>query len=189
MFGRKIIPPINPKSITVSATASEEVFPIISETKMRSVNVPRSAPKMNGIAFFRLIKRDTANGTKSPIVILDEKTIAVNVNPIKYALYFESKYLFMNFLAFSSPPKTSIIDLLKYLNAIRRVMNANSRINALLFLLNIGFIIGDVIISIMFGTFMKDIFSPNCVARKKDVFENSWKKNSRGKTIATRSAL
>lgn len=82
MCGRKIIPPIIPKSMTVSATANDDVLPIINETRIRSVNVPRSAPRMNGIAFFRLIRRETANGTRSPIVMLDEKTIAVKIIPI-----------------------------------------------------------------------------------------------------------
>ena len=82
-----------------------------------------------------------------------------------------------------------MIDLLRYLSAMRRIMNARIMIVKLWFCLVMGFITGDVIISMMFGTFMNDIFSPNCEARKREVFEKNWKKNSKGNIIATKSAL
>ena len=67
----------------IIATASALVLPIIREARKRSVNVPKSAPKIKGIAFLRLIKRATAKGTNKLIVMLEENTIAVKPTPIK----------------------------------------------------------------------------------------------------------
>lgn len=78
------------------------------------MNVPNLAPRINGIAFFRLINLDTVRGTSKPIVMFEEKTAPVKIAPIKYVLYFDLKCLFTNFLAFLSPPRTSIIDFPKY---------------------------------------------------------------------------
>ena len=46
------------------------------------MNVPKSAPRIKGIAFLRLMRRATARGTSKLIVMLDEKTIAVSIAPI-----------------------------------------------------------------------------------------------------------
>lgn len=88
------------KSANEIDVAIELISPIIIEARKISVVVPRSAPNIKGIAFFSVIRRETAKGTKSPIVILDENKIPVIIAPTKYALYFDSKNLFMNILAF-----------------------------------------------------------------------------------------
>ena len=66
-------------------------FPRIKEAIKRLLAVPRSAPRINGIAFFKLINRIAAKGTNRPIVMLEENKIAVNITPRKYDLYFELK--------------------------------------------------------------------------------------------------
>ena len=100
-------------------------FPRIIAARKMSVEVPSLAPKMKGIAFFKLIKRATARGTNNSIVMLEENTTAVKRVPIKQVLYFESKYLLMNFLAFSSPPKTSMIVFPMYFNVKIKIKNAS----------------------------------------------------------------
>ena len=75
VFGKKINAPNKPNKRYDKAAASASVLPVIIETKKRSVNVPKLAPRMKGIAFFKLIKRATARGTSNPMVILDEKTV------------------------------------------------------------------------------------------------------------------
>ena len=83
IFGKKTIAPITPNNPYAIAVASARGSPIMIAAKKVSENVPKSAPRMNGIAFLRLISLATANGTKSEIVILDEKTIAVRIAPIR----------------------------------------------------------------------------------------------------------
>ncbi len=83
VFGRKIITPIKAKRKYAIAVANAFVFPIMSATRKVSVKVPRSAPSMKGIAFFRLMSLATARGTSKPIVILEEKTMAVSATPRK----------------------------------------------------------------------------------------------------------
>ena len=82
IFGKNMIPPRTLNNKEVIAVANANVFPIIIEAKNTSVNVPKFAPRIKGIAFFKLIKRATAKGTNKPIVMLEEKTIAVNITPI-----------------------------------------------------------------------------------------------------------
>ena len=95
----------------------------------------------------------------------------------------------MNFLVFSSPPKTDIIDFPIYLKA--KIKIAKPKINTMkLFVFsNKVFKIGEVIISITFGTLLRGILSPIMEARKREVFENAPKKNSSVKTMKTRIAL
>lgn len=163
VFGRKIIAPRTANNAYAIAVASASGLLMIIEARKTSVNVPRSAPRINGIAFFRLINLATASGTNSPIVMLDEKTSPVITAPMRYALYFDSKYLFMNLLAFLSPPKTSIIDFPRYFNVIINIVKARTNIMKLL-IFKI-FTIGEVIISMKFGIFKRDILSPSRLER------------------------
>ena len=117
---------------------------IINEARITSVEVPKSAPIINGMAFFRFINLETANGTSNPIVIDEEKTTAVRMTPKRYALYFLSKKLFIFFLVFSSPPKTLIIDLLMNLMEKISMTKENNKITKRLLLEVKKFVIGDV---------------------------------------------
>ena len=59
------------------------MFPRKIEATNKLLVVPKSAPSMKGMAFFRLITLATAKGTNSPMVMLEENKIAVNKNPAK----------------------------------------------------------------------------------------------------------
>lgn len=106
---------------------------------------------INGIAFFKVINLETANGTSNPIVIDEEKTTAVRMTPKKYALYFLSKKLFIFFLVFSSPPKTLIIDLLMNLMEKISITKEKNKITKRLLYETKKFVIGDVKNPTMFG--------------------------------------
>ncbi len=83
VFGKKIAFPSRANNRKASDVANAGVLLIIRETKNVSVNVPKFAPRIKGIAFFKLIKRATANGTNNPMVMLEENTIPVNTAPVK----------------------------------------------------------------------------------------------------------
>ena len=83
LFGRKIIAPKRAIIIETIAMARAGILFIIREARKMFVNDPKSAPTIKGMAFFRLIIRETANGTNKPIVTLEENTIAVRIAPIK----------------------------------------------------------------------------------------------------------
>ena len=83
MFGKKIRAPTTAKSAKAIKVARAFTFPITNDARRTSVVVPRSAPRINGIAFFKFIRRAIASGTNSPIVIPDEKSIAVRKAPRK----------------------------------------------------------------------------------------------------------
>jgi len=85
---------------------------------------------INGIAFFKVINLETANGTSNPIVIDEEKTTAVRMTPKKICFVFFVKKVIYFFLVFSSPPKTLIIDLLMNLMekiSITKEKNKNNK--------------------------------------------------------------
>jgi len=189
MFGKKISAPIIPKNMYANAVARERVWLKIIAARKTSVKVPSSAPMINGRAFFKLINLETARGTKRPIVMLDEKTIPVNTTPIKYALYFESKCLFMNFFAFFSPPKTSIIDFPIYFNVKIKITNPISNKINLLLCPNKKFTIGEVRDSTKLGIFNEDIFGPIIFAQKKEILEIALKEYSNMKITVTSNAL
>ena len=106
--------------------------------------MPKSAPMIKGMAFFRFINLETAKGTSSPIVIEEEKTTAVRTTPKRYALYFLSKNLFTIFLVLSSPPKTLIIDLLIDFREKMSKTKESKNITKMLLFENKKFVIGDV---------------------------------------------
>ncbi len=83
MFGRKIRAPTIANIAYEIAVARAVALPMMIDARKTSVNVPRSAPIMKGIAFLRLMILATARGTNNPIVILDEKRIAVRKTPMK----------------------------------------------------------------------------------------------------------
>ena len=91
MFGKKITAPRIANNANAKKQAIAVTFPRIKEAIKRLLAVPRSAPRINGIAFFKLINRIAAKGTNRPIVMLEENKIAVNITPRKYDLYFELK--------------------------------------------------------------------------------------------------
>jgi len=124
---------------------------IIREARITYVEVPKSAPIINGIAFFKVINLETANGTSNPIVIDEEKTTAVRMTPKRYALYFLSKKLFIFFLVFSSPPKTLMIDLLMNLMEKISITKEKNKITKRLLCEIKKFVIGDVKNPTMFG--------------------------------------
>jgi hypothetical protein len=158
-------------------------FPIIIEAKKTSIVVPKLAPIIKGIAFFKFMSLATAKGTKRLIVMLEEKTIAVRKTPKKYAFVFESKYLFIKDLVRFSSPKTFTKDLLKYFNARINIIKPKIKTkNSFVFSKRI-LRIGEVMMPTKLGILSKGRFLPTIEARKKEDFENIPKKNSNTNTI------
>ena len=81
VFGKNIIAPTIANKAYARATANAGVSLIIRAAMNVSVKVPRSAPRMKGIAFLRLKRRAIARGTRRPIVMLEENRIAVKKRP------------------------------------------------------------------------------------------------------------
>ena len=83
MFGRKrIAAMIGRMKYEIAVARASGLFMIRAARRM-SVEVPRSAPRRNGIVFFRLMRREVASGTRRPMVIEDENTIPVMMTPSK----------------------------------------------------------------------------------------------------------
>ena len=58
-------------------------FPRIIAARKMSVEVPSLAPKMKGIAFFKLIKRATGHLSKSHLTLYDNKQKSLDENKIE----------------------------------------------------------------------------------------------------------
>ena len=189
MFGRKIIAASIGRIKYETAVARARGLFMINVASKIFVEEPKSAPRIKGIVFFRLINLEVARGTKSPIVIEDEKTIPVKITPKKYALYFEEKYFPIFSFVFSSPPKMLIIDLLKYRNEKIKIANARSRTKKILFFERRRFIIGEVRKPTMSGKGREEVVSVNSDAINNEEREMKWKKYSNKKAIKTMIAL
>ena len=104
-------------------------------------------------------------------------------------MYFDLKYLFIPFLAPSSPPIVFIITFPKYFKVKIKIANAKINNKSLFAFSKKVWIIGSVIVSIMFGIFNTEIFSENPDAKNKAVLEKNLSELSKIKTIITKIAL
>ena len=189
MFGRNIIAAIIGRMKYEIEVARARGLFIMSAASKMSVEVPKSAPRIKGIVFFKLIRRELARGTKSPIVIDDENTIPVKTTPRRYVFHFDLKYLLTLFFVFSSPPKILIIDLLKYLKEKAKTINAINRTIKTLFFARRKFVNGDVTKPTTSGKGSEEVFPPNKDTINNEERETNWKKYSRRNARKTTIAL